>query len=200
MRASKLTDEQLIDRIAAVFRHYGYAGASLTNLSEATGLERASLYHRFPGGKEQMAEAVLLYLGKQLEINLFAPLRAPGEPESKLTLVVKVIDAFYQSGHLPCILETLSLEGATPAIRQALSTMTAALIEALAGLARELGAETSAQAWERATAAVGAIEGSLVLVRLTADQAHFKSAVNRLPEILASNSIATGAMGKPSSE
>lgn len=39
------------------------------------------------------------------------------------------------------------------------------------------------------TSAVGAIEGALVLVRLTGDQAHFKSALNRLPDILASNSM-----------
>lgn len=184
MRTSKLTDDQLVDRIATVFRQYGYAGASLSQISEATGLERASLYHRFPEGKEQMAEAVLLYLGKQLEINLFAPLREPGQVNSKLTLAITVIDEFYQNGDLPCILETLSLAGTTPRVHQALSTMTAALIDALAGLAQELGAKTPAQAVERATVAIGALEGSLILVRLTGDQKHFKAALNWLPDLL----------------
>ena len=59
MASPKVHDEKLIERLTSVFRIYGYEGASLSRIAEATGLQRASLYHRFPGGKEEMAEAVL---------------------------------------------------------------------------------------------------------------------------------------------
>ena len=43
--------------LAEAFREHGYAGASLSVIGEATGLGRGSLYHFFPGGKREMAEA-----------------------------------------------------------------------------------------------------------------------------------------------
>ena len=45
--------------LAEVFREHGYEGASLSLISKATGLGKGSLYHFFPGGKEEMAVAVL---------------------------------------------------------------------------------------------------------------------------------------------
>jgi TetR/AcrR family transcriptional repressor of lmrAB and yxaGH operons len=50
---------EIVDRLFMVFRDRGYEGASLADLSRATGLGKSSLYHHFPNGKEQMAEAVL---------------------------------------------------------------------------------------------------------------------------------------------
>ena len=50
---------EIVDRLFVVFQDHGYEGASLADLSRATGLGKSSLYHHFPGGKEQMAEAVL---------------------------------------------------------------------------------------------------------------------------------------------
>ena len=50
---------EIIDRLFVVFRDRGYEGSSLADLSQATGLGKSSLYHHFPRGKEQMAEAVL---------------------------------------------------------------------------------------------------------------------------------------------
>ena len=57
MPAQKITREDALDRITAVFRKWGYEGATLRMISEATGLGRASLYHHFPGGKDDMARA-----------------------------------------------------------------------------------------------------------------------------------------------
>ena len=46
--------EAAIAALAEVFRERGYEGASLAALSEASGLGKASLYHFFPKGKEEM--------------------------------------------------------------------------------------------------------------------------------------------------
>jgi len=58
-RSASVDDAVLQARLLAVFRENGYAGAYLSTLSAATGLQRASLYHRFPEGKPAMAAAVL---------------------------------------------------------------------------------------------------------------------------------------------
>ena len=48
-RPQSVQDQDLMQRLSCVFRDVGYDGASLSILSEATGLKKASLYHRFPG-------------------------------------------------------------------------------------------------------------------------------------------------------
>ena len=184
MRTSKLSDEQLIEKIAKVFRNCGYMGASLSILSEATGLERASLYHRFPGGKEEMAEAVLTHVGSRLEKELFAPLRTPGDPGNKLVIAVQAIQKFYENGHLPCVLETLSMEGTPPKLRVALAGAATAFLDALAELSHELLAKSPAKARDCAAAALVTLEGALILTRVTGQSAHFDQALRQIPVIL----------------
>ncbi|NJR74520.1 MAG: helix-turn-helix transcriptional regulator, partial [Scytonema sp. CRU_2_7] len=56
---SQESKEKVIVQLTKVFRQYGYEGATLARLSEATGLGKASLSSPFPKGKEEMAAAVL---------------------------------------------------------------------------------------------------------------------------------------------
>ena len=51
-RKTTVDDDELLEKLTKVFTSYGYDGASLTILSSATGLKRASLYHRFPGERD----------------------------------------------------------------------------------------------------------------------------------------------------
>ena len=54
MPAPLHTKEEVVERLLAVLRRDGFEGASLSVLSEATGLGRSSLYHHFPDGKSDM--------------------------------------------------------------------------------------------------------------------------------------------------
>lgn len=53
--------ETVVAKLVDVFYEHGFDGTSLSIISECTGLQRASLYHHFPGGKEEMAKAVIEY-------------------------------------------------------------------------------------------------------------------------------------------
>ena len=66
---------EVLRALGEVFRAHGYEGASLTLITEATGLGKGSLYHLFPGGKEQMAAEVLADIDAWFELNIYAPLR-----------------------------------------------------------------------------------------------------------------------------
>ena len=55
MPAALASREVVLERLLATFRDQGYDGASLAELSAATGLGKSSLYHHFPGGKVDMA-------------------------------------------------------------------------------------------------------------------------------------------------
>ena len=81
---TKITDGQLTEALTQVFQTYGYDGATLSRISDATGLQRASLYHRFPGGKEEMAKFVLAKADEVFAHQLLAPLGEPGEPKERI--------------------------------------------------------------------------------------------------------------------
>ncbi|HYZ15520.1 MAG TPA: helix-turn-helix domain-containing protein, partial [Candidatus Acidoferrum sp.] len=80
-----------VERLFTVFRDQGYAGASISQIAEATGLGRSSLYHYFPGGKEDMALAVLEHVEASMRERLFSPLRGAGSPTKRLK---GMIDAY----------------------------------------------------------------------------------------------------------
>jgi TetR/AcrR family transcriptional regulator, lmrAB and yxaGH operons repressor len=185
-RPRLIAEDDLLARLARVFAEVGYEGASLSLLAEATGLQKASLYHRFPGGKKQMAEEVLAATATWLETHVLGPLKAPGKAVDRLALVAANLDGFYQGGARACLLNMLSsprIEDGpfVPAIRGAF----AALINAFADLAGETGV-TPDTARQRGERAVMLLQGSLVLARGTGSPAPFRAFLAALPtELLA---------------
>lgn len=99
----------VIPQLIGVFRQYGYEGASITRFSEATGLKRASLYHYFPKGKEEMAAVVLDYVTQALQDQLLAPLHSDRPPIDRIHALNQNINAFYQQGQQDCLLALLSI-------------------------------------------------------------------------------------------
>lgn len=190
MPARTLDDDDLLDRLADVFRAAGYEGASLRDLSSATGLQRSSLYHRFPGGKAQMAAEVVRRVGAAGMDAVFAPLDHPHEPVTvaDVEAVGRSLAAFYADGSASCLLDTMSLrDHASPAagdaVGEALAATAQRWIKAFAGVATSAGAEAG-EALARAEDAIAAIEGALVLCRVTGDRAAFDRAIARLPTAL----------------
>ena len=104
-----MSKDKAIPKLVDVFRQYGYEGATLTRLSQATGLGKASLYHHFPKGKEEMADAVLDYLNQGLNEQLLAPLHSDRAPADRIRAMNQNIDAFYKHGQQACLLALLSV-------------------------------------------------------------------------------------------
>jgi len=111
MRPQKIQDGELLAALSDVFRNKGYEGASLKELSEATGLQKASLYHRFPNGKKEMAEAVLNEMDQWVTQNIFKALEQEGTPPSlKLKNSLDQISNLYNGGKDNCIFRALSMQ------------------------------------------------------------------------------------------
>lgn len=183
MAHAKVTDEDLVSALAEVFRAQGYEGTSLSRIAEATGLEKASLYHRFPGGKEDMAAAVLDHVGQWLQEHVFAPLQGPGKPAYKLGLVALHLRQLYAEGSKSCVLDTLSLPGGGAGLREAVRGALKGWLRAFTAIAREAGA-SGGEARQRAEQAILEIEGSLVLTRVLGDRKPFLRTIDRLPGLL----------------
>ena len=111
MRPQKVLDEEILAGLTKVFRSKGYEGASLKELAEATGLKKASLYHRFPNGKQEMAQAVINHLDIWVEQYVFKVLLDETQaPEERLRNGLTQINKLYNGGASVCIFRALSME------------------------------------------------------------------------------------------
>jgi TetR/AcrR family transcriptional regulator, lmrAB and yxaGH operons repressor len=185
-RKASVEEAELMARLSRVFRDVGYEGATLTMLSEATGLKKASLYHRFPDGKEQMAREVLENAGAWLEEHILAPLKGGGTPASRIAGMVEQLDAFYSGGKQACLLNMLSSarihEGPfTKTIKQIFE----AWIDGLTAVLTDAGVDGK-EARSRAERGVIMLQGSLVFSRGMGTTRPFREFLQSLPgELLA---------------
>lgn len=183
MPAALQPRSQVVASLLRAFRRNGYDGASLSRLSEETGLRRASLYHHFPGGKEDMARAVLDSTTKDFKDMVLAPLQEPGPPEQRLAEMAAALSAFYDGGREACVLALMTIgegrEVLAPDVREGLQGW----IDALTSVVEETG-RPEREARERAQDAVARVQGALVLARALKEPAVFERTVADLPRDL----------------
>jgi TetR/AcrR family transcriptional regulator, lmrAB and yxaGH operons repressor len=183
MAAPLLPRTEVVDRLMGVFRRLGYEGASLAELSKATGLGRSSLYHYFPGGKEDMARATLERLGEWVDVHLLQTLRGSGTPEARLDRTVAVLDGLYASGRDACLLGTLVHGESRHLFQTQLRASFTAVIAAFADLVVESGVDPVI-AQQRAEDAVMRIQGALILSGGLDDIAPFRRVIENLSAAL----------------
>jgi AcrR family transcriptional regulator len=64
----ELTRQRIIELAAPLFNQRGYAGCSMNDIMEATGLQKGGLYRHFSGKEELAAEAFRYSLGQAVKI------------------------------------------------------------------------------------------------------------------------------------
>lgn len=172
MPAPLLHKDEILDRLLATLRDKGYDGASLADLSAATGLAKSSLYHSFPGGKEEIALRVLQHLDAKLAHALFEPLRSRRPPAHKLAAMLATIDEHYDGGRAASLLGRLGASTERLAFRRALGHAFGVWLDAVEALCLEAGLP-KAVARARAEDLVVRLEGALVVANGTGDPAVF---------------------------
>lgn len=183
MPPALLSRDDVVDRLMTVFRHAGYDGASLSDLSKATGLGKSSLYHYFPNGKDDMLLGVLERLAAQLRATLFEPLRGPGTPKRRIDAMIRTLDAFYVHGQESCLLAQIVLGSTRARFRVPLRAIFAEWMEAIAGVLVDAGISKPV-ARRRAEDAVLRVEGALVLAGGLDDMQVFTRMLKQLPPAL----------------
>jgi AcrR family transcriptional regulator len=185
-----MSKPDLLARLMDLFREKGFDGASLSDISESTGLGKSSLYHHFPNGKQEMGIKVLGHLEEQLEAALFEPMQSADKPRKKLDRMLDTIDSFYESGKKACLLERLSASVDARAFRRPLSRAFNRWMDAVEALGVESGLPR-AVARRRAEDMVVRIEGALVVCAGTGDTSVFVRAIRDLRETVLAPFTAT---------
>jgi AcrR family transcriptional regulator len=109
------TKERIMDSSAELFRRQGYAGTGIKQILADAGAPFGSLYHFFPGGKEQLGAETIRSSGR-LYGELFATIaaQAPDVPSAVEAFFSGAADTLVETDYADaCPIATVALEVAS---------------------------------------------------------------------------------------
>jgi TetR/AcrR family transcriptional regulator, lmrAB and yxaGH operons repressor len=179
-----MSKQTYVPTLLKLFRQFGYEGVTISKISQATGLGKASLYHHFPGGKAEMAEAALTQVNLWLETDILSILRNNEKPIDRFQAMCAETSRFFNEGQNSCLWAVLVLEAASDdlfqtQIRWAFSQWIEAISNVL--IAAELDRTLAKQ---RSEDAIIAIQGALILCHGLKEFAPFDRVLKQLPQQL----------------
>ena len=106
------TRQRIVEAAAQLFWRQGYTGTGMKQVVGAAGAPFGSLYHFFPGGKEQLGAEVVRWSGRQYAAVVATTLQGRGDParivERSFTQAAKtLVDTDYADA---CPIATVALE------------------------------------------------------------------------------------------
>jgi TetR/AcrR family transcriptional repressor of lmrAB and yxaGH operons len=161
----------IVRAAATLFRRNGYAATGINEIAEVSGAPKGSLYHYFPGGKDQIAEAAVRFAGAGVVATLEKLAQEHETAAAMIRAYCKLLAGWMaKSGFRDgCPIATTLLEAAPQS-----TAMTAAGREAFAGwcavIARALVRDGfgKAEAKRLSILTVSSLEGALILARVEA--------------------------------
>ena len=168
----------VIPLLAEVFREFGYEGASLSSITEMTGLAKGSLYHFFPGGKEEMAAEILKHVDAWFVANVFVPLERE-EPRAAVAMMWKSIDEYFHSGRRICLVGAFAIDDTRDRFAALIRSYFQRWVDALAGALSRAGVDRTT-ARSRAEESVIGIQGALTVARALNEDTIFARTIRRL--------------------
>ncbi|MFI2280402.1 TetR/AcrR family transcriptional regulator [Nocardia beijingensis] len=180
---------------SGLLARHGYHGFGLKALSEAAELPYGSIYHHFPGGKEEIAVAAITGTGvltgrmiRQAPTDVFATMATLFE-----FMVGKLADSEWTDG---CPIGTPALDGGSDvaAVRSACVRAFDTMEQAFAGLLAELGLGGE-DAAELAATVVAAYEGATILARIRQSDAPLRTVAKSMERLIRASFAAAGIGG-----
>ncbi|MFK8184445.1 MAG: TetR/AcrR family transcriptional regulator [Phormidesmis sp.] len=178
-----MSKEAYLPSLFSLFRQYGYDGATLSKISETTGLGKASLYHHFPGGKNDMVTSVLDHAESWLAENVLTVLASEALPEERLKKMCDRLSELYAGGTQPCLLAVMQAGTGRDMFHDNVKNSLEALINAIAAVLVEAGL-SQALARQRGESAIITIQGAVMLSQALDDPNIFQRELAQLPSSL----------------
>jgi AcrR family transcriptional regulator len=163
--------DAIVRAAAALFRRNGYAATGINEIAEVSGAPKGSLYHYFPGGKDQIAEAAVRFAGTVVVTTLEKLAQQHDTAAALIGAYCKLLAGWMaKSGFRDgCPIATTLLEAAPQS-----AEMAAAGRDAFAGWCAVITSALvrdgfgNAEAKRLATLTVSSLEGALILARVEA--------------------------------
>jgi AcrR family transcriptional regulator len=162
------TKERILDVTTELFRRHGYNGTGLKQIVASANAPFGSVYHFFPGGKEELGEAVIRRAGQMYLELIEAIWDAAGDPLTGVSdIFMGAAAALIETDYIDlCPIGTVALEMASSSevLRKATSDVFESWIHNGAARLEQAGADP-AKAREVALALVAILQGAFVLGR-----------------------------------
>lgn len=185
--AERSTRDRLVGAAARLFQERGYAATGLAEILSLSGAPKGSLYHYFPGGKEDLAIAAAELAGARFRQSLTHEMEAASStPDLVRRFGARLAGWLEQSGFTKgCPLATLALEQAphSPALSETLAELFAGWQAVLESRLAVDGVAATRRA-ELATLILSGLEGALILARVQKSSAPLDRSVAALSRLI----------------
>lgn len=173
---------EILQDIMNEFRKYGYEGTSLSLISKKTHLGKASLYHHFPNGKEEMALLIIENINQDLKIKFSALFELKQEPDALLGTFLKYLSEFYDHGRTPCLIDVFSMDSAPKNVTDKVKVTFDELLNYFKKIFDRFHFDEE-ESIKKSKNALCLIQGSLILTRLLGDVSYFEKAVEQIKNL-----------------
>ena len=181
----KSDEDTIVRRATELFRVHGYHHTSMSEVGEASGLLKGSLYHYFPG-KEQLALSAIERVRTEFRATVFAQANAEGlSPSEHLRRVNEATRRYFEARDGGCLLGNLALEtlGTVPRFREPIE----AYFQEWIGTYESIylaATRDPGRARKDAEEAVALVQGSLMMCRVFGSATPLRRVLDGLQERL----------------
>lgn len=187
MRKGERTRRRILERSAPVFNTKGYFGASMSDLIQASGLEKGGIYNHF-GSKEELALETFDYAAGIMRGRFDAALAGREGAKERLFAVVDVLGALVEdppvAGGCPVLNTAVESDDAHPALKKRAEEAMTGWLRLIGRIvkdgARDGELRTDTDPREVASVTVATLEGALMISKLCEDPSHMRRAVEHL--------------------
>jgi TetR/AcrR family transcriptional repressor of lmrAB and yxaGH operons len=168
---------ELLQTMARLLRDQGYTATGLAQLLSESGVSNGSLYHHFPGGLEEVAEAALEASGRSVADALRQALEDAPDTAQGVVRFLEIAEEPAGVDCPGCPIAPTALE--SPLLSPRLRAAAARCFDEWQGL---IAARLRADGWpedsvdETASAALALVEGALLLARVSGRVEHLANA------------------------
>jgi TetR/AcrR family transcriptional regulator, lmrAB and yxaGH operons repressor len=185
------TRADLVQTMAQLLRDQGFTATGRAQLLAESGVSNGSLYHHFPGGMEELAEAALEASGQAVADALREALDGATDTALGVTRFLDIAAGPVAEESCPgCPIAPTALE--SPIISPRLRAAAARCFDQWEGL---IAARLRADGWpedrvvESASATLALIEGALLLARVSGQVSHLTNAKRAAVSLLAAPTV-----------
>jgi TetR/AcrR family transcriptional regulator, lmrAB and yxaGH operons repressor len=160
--------KKLVDATATLLRRQGFHATGLSQIVTESGAPRGSLYFYFPGGKDDLACAALAASSDAWRAQILTAVAGAPDLGAALDAIITALgDELESSGWINgCPVATVALESTSEPVHATVAAHFQRWIDASAELLIHFGIPKR-RAHELALVALSALEGALLLARVT---------------------------------
>jgi TetR/AcrR family transcriptional repressor of nem operon len=191
MSKAERTKAFIIEKTAPIFNKKGFAGTSLNDMTEATGLTKGSIYGNF-ANKDEVALAVFDYNLKKLNATFSAEIAKETTAKGKLLIYVnnhkKIFSPPFTAGGCPILNTATEADDTHPGLRKkaanAILSWKSRLVEIIEVGIQNKELSSCIDAEQIAITMIAMIEGSIMISMLLGNTDHITTVMQSMKKMI----------------